>query len=250
MADLRAVPYRYSKHWQTPTEVNLEQAADCKGKAVALYAQMRRSGAKNVRIVIGKHHIYDLATHAWLEWETAAGSYMLDPTFNEMPVKATELDPMTYVPFFAYDGEYKYRVANGGLLAPTTRVAKGYSNHVSTPAAATANTFAQPRLAAMQSRPVSAETTQYLDTQHSWPNDQKIPVSNAARPGPAKAAMVHPKTQSLVSPHPIAATSQNLTRRVRRHSTASGNRRKRRTLQSGAAHRQASKLKAAATPES
>ena len=47
MAELRAMPYRYSGIWQTPAEVSLEQAADCKGKAVALYAQMRRSGARS-----------------------------------------------------------------------------------------------------------------------------------------------------------------------------------------------------------
>src|SRR5689334_23017489 len=47
MAALRAMPYRYSPYWQTPREIAWTQATDCKGKAVALYAQMRSQGATN-----------------------------------------------------------------------------------------------------------------------------------------------------------------------------------------------------------
>ena len=128
MMELRAIPYHYSRYWQTPNEVDFAQVGDCKGKSLALYARMRNAGATNLRLVIGKHHIYDSATHAWLEWETSAGIYLLDPTFAEAPVKLTELDPMVYVPLYAYDGILKYRVSNVGSLPPSMRVASGISN--------------------------------------------------------------------------------------------------------------------------
>jgi hypothetical protein len=128
MTELRAIPYHYSKYWQTPAEVGDAEATDCKGKALALYAKMRQSGATNLWVVIGKHHIYDSATHAWLEWETTAGTFVLDPTFNETPVKTADLDPMIYLPIYAYDGIRKYRVSNAGAFAPTTRVASGVND--------------------------------------------------------------------------------------------------------------------------
>jgi predicted transglutaminase-like cysteine proteinase len=128
MMELRALPYHYSRHWQTPNEVSFGQVGDCKGKALALYARMRNAGATNLRLVIGKHHIYDSATHAWLEWETSDGSYVLDPTFDETPVKLAELDAMIYLPFYAYDGIRKYRVSNVGALPPSLRVASGITN--------------------------------------------------------------------------------------------------------------------------
>ena len=81
--------------------------------------RMRNNGANNVRVVIGKRHIYDSATHAWVEWKTAEGGYMLDPTFNETPVRTAEIYPMTYVPSYAYDGMHKYRVANVGFGIPS-----------------------------------------------------------------------------------------------------------------------------------
>lgn len=128
MTELRAIPYHYSKYWQTPAEVDDAEATDCKGKALALYAKMRGNGATNLRLVIGKHHIYDTVTHAWLEWENTAGSFVLDPTFNEAPVRTAELDPMIYLPIYAYDGVRKYRVSNAGFIAPTTRVASGVNS--------------------------------------------------------------------------------------------------------------------------
>src|SRR3979411_721950 len=70
MSQLRAMPYRFSRQWRTPAEVEAANSADCKGKAVALYSQMRANGAQNVRVIIGKRRHEDAATHAWLEWET------------------------------------------------------------------------------------------------------------------------------------------------------------------------------------
>lgn len=181
LTELRAMPYRYSRYWQTPTEVNLAQAADCKGKAVALYAEMRKNGAKNVRVVIGKRHIYASVTHAWLEWETKEGNYMLDPTFNNIAINTAELSPMTYLPLYAYDGEHKYRAAETSFVAAPAKVAAGYSNRFYVPAGASSS-FGQPgpiQARAGQSFPATTGyavlSTQNLrsEAQGSWSNARR-----------------------------------------------------------------------------
>jgi hypothetical protein len=111
MTSLRAIPYRYSPQWKTPAQVNSDVAADCKGKAILLYAILRANGATHVRFVIGKHHATDLRTHAWLEWDTTRGTYLLDPTFNNAVQRVEEQDPATYVPHYAYNGSRKYRAS-------------------------------------------------------------------------------------------------------------------------------------------
>jgi len=115
MIELRAVPYRYSKEWQTPAEVDAARAADCKGKALALYDRMHLNGASNLRLVIGKRRANDSLTHAWLEWDTEVGTVLLDPTFNwTAAIKVS--DRRSYVPFYGYEGAHKYQAANSLLV--------------------------------------------------------------------------------------------------------------------------------------
>lgn len=211
MTQLRAMPYRFSHYWQTPGEVTMTQASDCKGKAVALYAQMRRSGAKCVRVVIGKRHLYDSNTHAWLEWETNAGSYMLDPTFNENAVRADGLDPMTYIPFYAYDAEHKYR-ASPSFAASSSRVATGYSDHVYT-AARTGSAYTptgatyspQPTFTAFGAPQFTPPAPQYTapvaqyrtsGSQSSW--SQQISTPDVARPVSTPAYLSPVAARSIV----------------------------------------------------
>jgi hypothetical protein len=155
MMQLRAIPYHYSRYWQTPTEVDFARLGDCKGKALSLYARMRNAGATNLQLVIGKRHIYDSATHAWLEWETSAGIYLLDPTFDETPAKLTEVDSMTYLPLYAYDGLRKYRVSNVGSLPSSLRVASGISNRSGFPAISPATSAVVGLTPASLSRPMT-----------------------------------------------------------------------------------------------
>lgn len=108
---LRAIPYRYSLQWKTPAQVSSDPAADCKGKAILLYAIMRANGARHIRFVIGKRHIADHRTHAWLEWETTKGTFLLDPTFNTSVERLSEYDPARYIPHYAYNGARKYRAS-------------------------------------------------------------------------------------------------------------------------------------------
>lgn len=112
LTNLRAIPYRYSPQWKTPGQVISDPVADCKGKAILLYAIMRANGARHLRFVIGKRHIADHRTHAWLEWETTKGTFLLDPTFNTSVERVSDYDPARYIPHYAYNGARKYRATD------------------------------------------------------------------------------------------------------------------------------------------
>ena len=118
MIELRAMPYRYSREWQTPSEVEAARVADCKGKALALYDRLQLNGATNVRFVIGKRSMSDSLTHAWLEWDTQMGTLLLDPTFNWTATIKLD-DRRSYIAFYGYEGAHKYQAANS-LLANRT----------------------------------------------------------------------------------------------------------------------------------
>jgi predicted transglutaminase-like cysteine proteinase len=116
MRRIRHLRYRYSSEWQMPAEVMSAKAGDCKGKALAMYEVMQRIGATKHRFVIGKHHAGDWFTHAWLEWDTADGIFVLDPTFNRRVVRA-EQNAGKYIPLYAYEGMLRYRAVNASLAA-------------------------------------------------------------------------------------------------------------------------------------
>lgn len=116
MANLRDIPYGFTAVWKTPAEAQSGAPADCKAKAVALYEKMKTAGATNVRLVIGKRTPTSRQTHAWLTWQTAAGSFVLDPTFNYSACKSDRVGWGAYAPLYAYTGSEKYR-ASGTLVA-------------------------------------------------------------------------------------------------------------------------------------
>lgn len=111
VSDLRDIPYAFHTAWQTPSEVESRQPADCKGKAVALYKRMKSQGATNLRLVIGKRAPTSARTHAWLEWQTESGSYVLDPTFNYSVTRTEKIRRGCYVPLYAYAGSKKFRAS-------------------------------------------------------------------------------------------------------------------------------------------
>lgn len=117
IGDLRTIPYGFSPEWRTPAEVQSAPVADCKGKAVALYEKMRHCGADNVRLVIGKRAPTSRKTHAWLEWTTEGGTYVLDPTINWAACRAGDFGSRAYIPFYAYAGTQKYRAVAATLYA-------------------------------------------------------------------------------------------------------------------------------------
>lgn len=115
--DLRSIPYGFSTEWKTPAEVESATFADCKGKAVALYQKMHSYGAQNIRLVIGHRTWTSRKTHAWLEWTTERGNYVLDPTINWSAYRTADVGDHSYLPLYAYAGSRKYRAASGALLA-------------------------------------------------------------------------------------------------------------------------------------
>lgn len=112
MGNLRSIPYGFTTFWKTPAEAQSGAPADCKAKAVALYEKMHANGATNVRLVIGKRTSSSRQTHAWLAWETQAGSYVLDPTFNWTACASGQVGKRNYQPLYAYAGKMKFRAAS------------------------------------------------------------------------------------------------------------------------------------------
>lgn len=116
--NLRTIPYAYSLQWKTPEEVSTEPVADCKGKAVALYHLMRDHGANGVRLVIGKRAPTSRMTHTWVEWNSPAGTYVLDPTINWAACPLGNIPSEGYTPYYAFAGTRKFRaVTSSGLFA-------------------------------------------------------------------------------------------------------------------------------------
>ena len=111
IGELRSIPYRFSMEWKTPNEIAQAPAADCKGKAVALYQRMRENGARNLCLVIGKRTPVSRSTHTWVEWTTASVTFVLDPTINWGAQAVNEIPENLYVPYYAYAGSRKYRAA-------------------------------------------------------------------------------------------------------------------------------------------
>ena len=115
MIELRAMPYRYSREWRTPFEVEATHVGDCKGKALLLYDWMQSNGATNVRLVIGKRRAGDSLTHAWVEWQTGIGTLLLDPTFNWNAAMKIR-NRRTYIAFYGYEAGHKYLAADSSLV--------------------------------------------------------------------------------------------------------------------------------------
>jgi hypothetical protein len=116
IGELRNIPYGFSMQWKTPTEVAREPVADCKGKAVALYQQMARHGARGLRLVIGRRAPTSRSTHTWVQWTTASATYILDPTINWTARTLDEVADNSYVPYYAYAGHQKYRAPTASAL--------------------------------------------------------------------------------------------------------------------------------------
>ncbi|MEO8438767.1 MAG: hypothetical protein ABI540_00965 [Spartobacteria bacterium] len=117
MGDLRSIPYGFTKEWKTPLETQSGAPADCKAKAVALYEKMHARGVSNLRLVIGRRALRSRCTHAWVEWGTETGTYVLDPTLNWRAYRGSDVGLRSYIPLYAFDGNSKFRAVPATLLA-------------------------------------------------------------------------------------------------------------------------------------
>ncbi len=117
IGDLRSIPYGFTRQWKTPEETASGAPADCKAKAVALYQKMQMRGATNVRLVIGKRATTSRSTHAWVEWDTSSGTYVLDPTLLWKAYRGNDIGHRAYIPYYAFEGSRKLRAAPATLVA-------------------------------------------------------------------------------------------------------------------------------------
>jgi hypothetical protein len=117
IGDLRSIPYGFTKEWKTPTETQAGSPADCKAKAVALYDRMQIHGATDLRLIIGKRTATSCSTHAWLEWDTPNGTYVLDPTINWRAYQGRDVGRRSYIPLYAFEGTRKFRAVPATLMA-------------------------------------------------------------------------------------------------------------------------------------
>ena len=104
IADLRLIPYGFTREWKTPVETESGAPADCKAKAIALYQLMQLHGATNFRLIIGKHTANSRSTHAWLEWENEGRTYVLDPTLNWRAYRISDFGRYSYIPVLRLRG--------------------------------------------------------------------------------------------------------------------------------------------------
>ena len=117
-ASCASIPYGFTKEWKTPAETQSGASADCKAKAVALYQTMLEYGASNLRLVIGKRTSTSSGPRTLgLEWDSNAGSYVLDPTINWQAYRTSDLGQRAYIPFYAFAGSRKFRAARATLVA-------------------------------------------------------------------------------------------------------------------------------------
>lgn len=97
-------------YWQTPQETEARWAGDCEDKAVWLFAQLKKSGHFNVRLVIGRYRAIDKNFHVWVTMADDQNNvWVLDPTAQKKIWKSTEFSEGFYKPLYSFDGTNRYR---------------------------------------------------------------------------------------------------------------------------------------------
>lgn len=107
---LKARSFRYSSdmrgdHWQSPAETELRRSGDCEDKAVWLYAELKKQGFSQVRLVIGRFRSFDNKCHVWIELGDPNDALILDAAAQKRIWKRSDLINGFYKPLFSFDGE-------------------------------------------------------------------------------------------------------------------------------------------------
>jgi hypothetical protein len=107
----RYVPDKPGKDtWQTPDETDMRRAGDCEDKAVWLYAQLKKNGYSNVRLVIGRMRASSRGFHVWVSLTNSQGQYLiLDPTAQKKIWEHSSFSDGEYTPLYSFDGVTRYR---------------------------------------------------------------------------------------------------------------------------------------------
>ncbi len=122
----RAFRYAFKKEQpfvpQLPEQTEATKSGDCKAKSLWLAAKMN---CRKLRFVIGKFHLGDAQSHAWLIWDAPGGWLVLDATNFSRPLTPDGLSASELVPDYSYSpgGKYLHNVS------PEARGAK-YGDHL------------------------------------------------------------------------------------------------------------------------
>ncbi len=117
MGPIHRLPYRFSKDWKTPAQLQREGAVDCKGKSIALLAALQQADAGQVSLVIGLRSPRSAEPHAWLLWNYQGRDYILDPTFDNRPIPASSVRRGHYRADYVYNPNFTYTYIPAGWLA-------------------------------------------------------------------------------------------------------------------------------------
>ena len=96
-------------YWQLPEETESLGTGDCEDLAIWLYVKMKRAGLERVRLCIGKHTADASQMHAWVLWLDGTDLYILDPSVTEKPLRQKDAEKGSYIPYYSYDGDRKWR---------------------------------------------------------------------------------------------------------------------------------------------
>ncbi len=113
---MRAKSIRYvpdppgEDYWQTPQETQARWAGDCEDKAIWLFAELKKNGYHDLRLVIGRYRSVDKKFHVWLtRIDDENNVLILDPTTQKKIWKASDFEKGFYQPLYSFDGINRYR---------------------------------------------------------------------------------------------------------------------------------------------
>lgn len=109
-----AQTFRYQKDldadtWQDPDQTERTRTGDCEDMALWLYRELRNSGYRRVRIMVGKFMAAERSYHTWITLPGVGGNDLIvDPALQTRIWKRSEILQEIYVPRYSFDGEKKY----------------------------------------------------------------------------------------------------------------------------------------------
>lgn len=112
VAALTRQGYKFRYEYKTPYVAPLphvtaaKKAGDCKAKSLWLAHEMNDP---KVRYVIGKARANSKISHAWLMWQHNGQWWILDPTNDPRPIRASSVSSNEYIVFYSYGKTGSYR---------------------------------------------------------------------------------------------------------------------------------------------
>ncbi len=98
-----------SDDWKNPDITEKTGSGDCEDMALWLYRELKSSGYRRVRVMVGKFEAAETAYHTWVIVPGFKGDdLILDPALQNRIWKRSDLHRDLYVPFYSFDGRRKY----------------------------------------------------------------------------------------------------------------------------------------------